>query len=138
MYNGNTLNLDRLMEKLDAWGMTVTEDMDPAAAEKYVPKRFRWRLPELLPELYLVAAREGKITALKKARKLPNEQQQWTPCRLPPRGGDPSSFSMMAGRSACRTGGTSEDNTCCSAETWRTGTRVMSSPACSIPSRTPE
>ena len=31
--------------------MTVTEDMDPAEAEKYVFKWFRWRLPDLLQEL---------------------------------------------------------------------------------------
>ena len=41
MYDGNPLNLDRFLEKLDDWGMTVTEDMDPAEAEKYVFKRFR-------------------------------------------------------------------------------------------------
>ena len=47
-YDGNPLNLDRFLEKLDDLGMTVTEDMDPAEAEKYVFKRFRWRLPEVL------------------------------------------------------------------------------------------
>ena len=36
MYDGNHLNFDRFLEKLKDWGMTVTEDMDPAAAEKYV------------------------------------------------------------------------------------------------------
>ena len=36
MYDGNCLNL----EKLDNRGMTVTENMDPAAAGKYVFKRF--------------------------------------------------------------------------------------------------
>ena len=51
MYDGNPLNLDRLLEKLDDWGMTVTEDMDPADAERYVFKRFRYRLPEVLQEL---------------------------------------------------------------------------------------
>ena len=40
-YDGNPLNLDRFLEKLDNWGMTVTDDMDPADAEKYVFKRFR-------------------------------------------------------------------------------------------------
>ena len=39
MYDGNPFNLDRFLEKLHDWGMTVTEDMDPAAAEKYVFKR---------------------------------------------------------------------------------------------------
>ena len=47
-YDGNPLNLDRFLEKLDDWQMTVTEDMDPTEAEKYVFKRFRWRLPEVL------------------------------------------------------------------------------------------
>ena len=57
-YDGNPLNLDRFLDKLDDWGMTVTEDMDPAEAEKYVFKRFRYRLPEVLQELYFVAANE--------------------------------------------------------------------------------
>ena len=33
-YDGNPLNLDRFLEKLDDWGMTVRDDMDPADAEK--------------------------------------------------------------------------------------------------------
>ena len=33
MYDGNPPNLDRFLEKLEDWGMTITEDMDPAAAE---------------------------------------------------------------------------------------------------------
>ena len=51
MYDGNPLNLDSFLEKLDDWGVTVTEDMDPADAERYVFKRFRYRLPEVLQEL---------------------------------------------------------------------------------------
>ena len=47
-YDGNPFNLDRFLEKLDDWGMTVTEDMDPADAEKYVFKRFKYRLREVL------------------------------------------------------------------------------------------
>ena len=43
MYDGNPLNLDRFLEKLDDWGLTVTEDLPPADAEKYVFKRFRYR-----------------------------------------------------------------------------------------------
>ena len=39
MYDGNPLNLDRFLEKLNNCDMTVTEDMDPGQAEKYV---FRW------------------------------------------------------------------------------------------------
>ena len=52
--------------------MTVSEDMDRAAAEKYVFQRFRWRLSEVLQDTYLVAAKEGKI---KYARKWLNEQE---------------------------------------------------------------
>ena len=33
-YDGNPLNLDRFLEKLDDWRMTVIEDMYPAEAEK--------------------------------------------------------------------------------------------------------
>ena len=75
-YHGNPLNLDRFLEKLDDWGMTVTEDMDPAEAEKYVFKRFRYHLPEVLQELYFVATKEGKIKTLKEAKKWLNEQER--------------------------------------------------------------
>ena len=75
-YDGNPLNLDRFLEKLDDWGLTVTEDMDPAEAEKYVFKRFRWRLPEVLQELYFMATKEGKIKTLKEAKKWLNEQER--------------------------------------------------------------
>ena len=74
-YDGHPLNRDRFLEKLDDWGMTVTEDMDPAEAEKYVFKRFRWRLPEVLQELYLVATKDWKIKTLKEAKKWLNEQE---------------------------------------------------------------
>ena len=75
-YDGNPLNLDHFLEKLDDWGMTVTEDMHPAEAEKYVVKRFRWHLPEVLQELYFVATKEGKIKTLKEAKKWLNEQER--------------------------------------------------------------
>ena len=75
-YDGNPLNLDRFLDKLDDWGMTVTEDMDPAEAEKYVSKRFRWRLLEVLQELYFVATKEGKIKTLKEAKKWLNDQER--------------------------------------------------------------
>ena len=75
-YDGKPLNLDRFLEKLDDWGMTVTEDIDSADAEKYVFKRFRWRLPEVLQELYFVANKEGKIKTLKEAKKWLNEQER--------------------------------------------------------------
>ena len=76
MYAGNPLNLDRLVEKLEDLGMTVTEDMDAATAEKYVFKRFQWRLLEVLQELYFLAAKEGKITTLKEAKNWLNEQER--------------------------------------------------------------
>ena len=76
MYDGNPLNLDRFLEKLDDWGVTVTEDMDPADAEKYVFRRFRYRLPEVLQELYFVATKEKKIKTLKEAKKWLNEQER--------------------------------------------------------------
>ena len=75
-HDGNPLNLDRFLEKLDDWGMTNTEEMDPAEAEKYVFKRFRWRLPEVLQELYFVATKEGKIKTLKEVKKWLNEQER--------------------------------------------------------------
>ena len=75
-YDGSPLNLDRFLEKLDEWGMTVTEDMDPAEAEKYVFKRFRWRLLEVLQELYFVPTKEKKIKTLKEAKKWLNEQER--------------------------------------------------------------
>ena len=59
-YDGNPLNLDRFLEKLDDQGVTVTEDMDPADAEKYVFKRFRYRLPEVLQELYFGGDQGGE------------------------------------------------------------------------------
>ena len=76
MYDGNPLNLDRFLEKLDDWGVTITEDMDPADAEKYVFRRFRYRLPEVLQELYFVATKERKIKTLKEAKKWLNEQER--------------------------------------------------------------
>ena len=76
MYDGNPLNLDRFLEKLDDWGLTVTEDLPPADAERYVFRRFRYRLPEVLGELYFMATKEGKIKTLKEAKKWLNEQER--------------------------------------------------------------
>ena len=76
MYDGNPLNLDRFLEKLDDWGLTVTEDMPPADAEKYVFRWFRYRLPEVLGELYFSATKEGRIKTLKEAKKWLNEQER--------------------------------------------------------------
>ena len=104
-YDTNPLNLDRFLEKVDDWGMTITEDMDPAEAENYVLKRFRRLLPEVLQELYFVATKEGKIKTLKTLRSGSTSRSAWTLCRLLPSGGRPSSFSMMVGRSAYGIGG---------------------------------
>ena len=76
MYDGNPLNLDRFLEKLNDWGLTVTEDLPPADAERYVFRRFRYRLPEVLGELYFVATKEGRIKTLKEAKKWLNEQER--------------------------------------------------------------
>ena len=75
-YDGNPLNLDCFLEELDDWRMTVTEDMDPTDAEEYVFKRLRWRLPEVLQELYFVATKKAKIKTLKEAKKWLNEQKR--------------------------------------------------------------
>ena len=56
--------------------MIVTEDKDPAEAERHVFKRFRWRLPEVLQELYFVATKEGKIKTHKEGKKWLNEQER--------------------------------------------------------------
>ena len=76
VYDGNPLNLDRFLENLGVCGMTVTEDMDPAEAQKYVFKRFRLCLPELLQELYFVAMNGGKIKTAKEAKKWLNELER--------------------------------------------------------------
>ena len=73
MYDENPVNLDPLLQKLDDWGMTVTEDMDPDKAEKYVFKQFWPRLPEVPQELHVLAAKEGKMMTLKVAKNLLNE-----------------------------------------------------------------
>ena len=44
--------------------MTVTEYMDPAQAEKYVFKRFSFRVPEVVQDLYFAAAKEAKVQTL--------------------------------------------------------------------------
>ena len=131
MYDGNPLNLDRFLEKLDDWGLTVTEDLPPADAEKYVFKRFRYRLPEVLGELYFVATKEGESRPSRTPRSGSTSRSGWTLRRWLPSAGSPSSLSMMDGRSAYGNGVTSEGNTPSSAATWRIGTRVTSRLACS-------
>ena len=76
MYYGIPLNLNRLLVKLDDWKMTVTEDMDPGTAEKYVFKWFGWRLPVVLQELYFVPPKGGKITTLKEPKGGLNGQER--------------------------------------------------------------
>ena len=69
--------LDEAHEVIRALGLRdVTEDMDPADAEKYDFRRFRYRLPEVLQEIYFVATKEGKIKTLKEAKKWLNEQER--------------------------------------------------------------
>ena len=60
----------------DDWGLTVTEDMPHADAERYGFRRFRYRLPEVLGDLYFMATKEGKIKTLKEAKKWLNEQER--------------------------------------------------------------
>ena len=131
MYDGNPLNLDRFLEKLDDGGVTVTEDMDPADAEKYVFRRFRYRLPEVLQELYFVATKEGKIKTPKEAKKWLNEQERVDALQVAAKRWKSIKLQHDGGRSAYGTGETSEGNTPSSAATWRTGTRVTSRLACS-------
>ena len=76
IYDGKPLNLDRFLEKLDDWGMTVTEDMDPAEADKYVFNPFWWHLRAVLQELYFVAAKEEKIKIPRDAKKWLKQQEQ--------------------------------------------------------------
>ena len=76
IYDGNPVHLDRFLEKLDDGGVTITEDMDPADAEKYVFRRFRYRLPEVLQELYFVATKEGKIKTPQETKEWLNEQER--------------------------------------------------------------
>ena len=75
MYDGNPLNPNHFFEKLDDWGMTVTEDMDPAAAEKYISRQFRLRLREMLQELYLLAAKEVPQPAAADGRPASRRQE---------------------------------------------------------------
>ena len=74
IYDGNPLNLNRFLEKVDEWGLTVTEEMDPVAAKKYIYKPSRFRLPEALQELYFTTQKEGKIKSLRDAKRWLNEQ----------------------------------------------------------------
>ena len=132
MYDGNPLNLDRFLEKLDDWGVTVTEDMPPADAEKYVFRQFRYRLPEVLQELYFVATKEGKIRTLKEAKKWLNEQERvdapqvaakrWNTIKLQHDGREIRLREWRHFRG---------QYTPSSAATWRIGTRVTSRLACS-------
>ena len=130
-YDGNPLNLDRFLEKLDDWGMTVTEDMDPADAEKYVSNGSGTACRRCSKSYTSWRPRRGKSRPSRKPRSGSTSRSGWTLCRWLPSGGSPSSFSMMVGRSAYEICGTSGGNTPSSAATWRTGMRVTSRPACS-------
>ena len=131
MYDSNPLNLDRFLEKLDDWGVTVTEDMHPADAEKYVFRRFRYRLPEVLVEPYFVATKEGKIKTLKEAKKWLNEQERVDAPQVAAKRWKSIKLQHDGREIRLRTGKTSEGITPSSAATWRIGTRVTSRLACS-------
>ena len=131
MYDGNPLNLDRFLEKLDDWGVTVTEGMPPADAEKYVFRRFRYRLPEVLQELYFVATKEGKIKTLKEAKKWLNEQERVDAPQVAAKRWKSIKLQHDGREIRLPDWETSEGNTPPSAATWRIGTRVTSRLACS-------
>ena len=57
-------------------GLTVTEDLPPADAERYVFKRFRYRLPEVLGELYFVATKEGENQDPQGRQEVAHEQER--------------------------------------------------------------
>ena len=86
MCDGNTLNLDRFSEKLDDWGVTVTEDMDPADAEGYVFKRFRYRL-KCSKSYTSWRPRRGKSRPSRKPRSGSTSRSGWTLRRWLPSGG---------------------------------------------------
>ena len=130
-YDGNPPNLDRFLEKLDDWGMTVTEDMDPADAEKYVFKRFRYRLPEVLQELYFVATKEEKIKTLKEAKKWLNEQERVDAPQVAAKRWEAIKLQHDGREIRLRDGPDFRGNTPPSAATCRTGMRLTSRPACS-------
>ena len=131
MYDGNPLNLDRFLEKLDDWGLTVTEDLLPlmrrsmssngsgTACRKCSASYTSWR------------PRRGESRPSRTPRSGSTSKSGWTLRRWLPSAGSPSSLSMMDGRSAYGNGVTSEGNTPSSAATWRIGTRVTSRLACS-------
>ena len=131
MYDGNPLNLDRFLEKLDDWGLTVTEDLPPADVERYVFRRFRYRLPEVLGELYFVATKEGRIKTLKEAKKWLNEQERVDAPQVAAKRWKSIKLEHDGREIAYEIGETSEGNTPSSAATWRIGTRVTSRLACS-------
>ena len=130
-YDGNPLNLDRFLEKLDDWGMTVTEDMDPADAEGYVFKRFRYRLPEVYQELYFMATKEGRIKTLKEAKKWLNEQERVDAPQVAAKRWKSIKLQHDGREIRLRDWRDFRGNTPSSAATWRTGMRVTSRPACS-------
>ena len=137
MYDGNPLNLDHFLEKLDDCGMTVTEDMDPAVAKEYVFKQLRWCLLEVLQALYFVAAREGKIKTFEEAKKRVKEEQRVDAPQVAAKRRRAINLQHDGKKIRWGIGGTSGDSTSCSAGACRTATRVMSGRACSISSRRP-
>ena len=78
-YDGKCRNLRGFLEKLYGWGRTVMEDIDRVAAEKYIYKRFRFRLPKVLQELYFTAARTARSSPSKMVRNGSATRSGWTP-----------------------------------------------------------
>ena len=131
MHDGNPLNLDRFLEKPDDWGLTVTEDMPHADAERYVFRRFRYRLPEVLGELYFLATKEGKIETLKEAKKWLNEQERVDAPQLAAKRWKSIKHEHDGREIRLRDWRDFRGNTPSTAATWRIGTRVTSRLACS-------
>ena len=111
--------------------MTVTEDMDPADAERYVFKRFRYRLPEVLQELYFVATKEGKIKTLKEAKKWLNEQERVDAPQVAAKRWKSIKLQHDGREIRLRDWRDFRSSTPSSAATWRTGMKVTSRLACS-------
>ena len=132
-YDGNPLNLDRFLEKLDDWGLTVTEDLPPADAERYVFKRFQ--VPPAGSARRAITSwrpRRGKSRTLKDAKKWLNEQERVDAPQVAAKRWKSIKLELDGREIRLRgTGVTSEGNTPSSAAMWRIGTRVTSRLACS-------
>ena len=86
MYDGNPLNLDRFLEKLDDWGVTVTEDMDPADAKRYVFKGSGTTCQKCSKSYTSWRPRRGKSRPSRKPRSGSTSRSGWTLRRWLPSG----------------------------------------------------